>query len=170
MRGCRTGYQPTDLYIHLVQLLTLYKIAGTFNAEPQGFSKAGHPSRRIFLCPCCLCVIDPLALVNGYQLFVTPLCTTQCTISPQLVTAICNRSLRSPGKKHFHAIVGNTTMRPVPTEPSALSSQASERHAGSQALEMHRQRRALMRNTQPMAAAPTASTTSISLPLSSLPT
>lgn len=48
MRGCRTGYQPIDLYIHLVRLLTPYKIAGTFNAEPQGFSKAGPSFQKDF--------------------------------------------------------------------------------------------------------------------------
>lgn len=61
-------------------------------------------------------------------------------------------------------------MCPVPTEPFAMSSQASERRAGSQALGMRPQRQAQMRSTQPMAAVLTVSMTSTSQPLSSSPT
>lgn len=59
---------------------------------------------------------------------------------------------------------------PVPAESFAMSSQASERRAGSQALGMLPQRQALMRSTQPMAVVLTASMTSTSQPLSSSPT
>lgn len=61
-------------------------------------------------------------------------------------------------------------MCPMPTEPFAMSSQASERRAGSQVHEMRPQRQALMQSTQPMAAVLIASTTSTSQPLSSSPT